>query len=52
MTNEKRHHATVTMTSELFKAVKAAAKSADQPLTVWCREAIKNKLNQTQQNDT
>jgi hypothetical protein len=32
------------MTDELFKTVKAAAKSADQPLTVWCREAIKQKL--------
>jgi len=52
MSSDKRHHATVTMTDELFHAVKAAAKAADQPLTVWCREAIKNKLNQIQQNDT
>jgi len=52
MTNDKRHHATVTMTDELFHAVKAAAKAADQPLTVWCREAIKIKLNQTQNDDT
>lgn len=52
MINEKRHHATVTMTEDLFQAVKAAAKAADQPLTVWCREAIKIKLNQTRKHDT
>jgi hypothetical protein len=34
------------MTPELFRAVKAAAKAADQPLTVWCREAIKRELKQ------
>lgn len=52
MADDKRHHATVTMTDELFHAVKAAAKAADQPLTVWCREAIKIKLNQAQKHDT
>ena len=52
MINEKRHHATVTMTEDLFQAVKAAAKAADQPLTVWCREAIKVKLTQTRKHDT
>jgi hypothetical protein len=41
---EKRTHCTVTMTSSLFQAVKAAAKAADQPLTVWCREALKRAL--------
>jgi len=41
---DKRTHCTVTMTPELFRAVKAAAKAADQPLTVWCREAIKREL--------
>ena len=50
MTNQ-RHHCTVTMTDDLFKAVKAAAKAADQPLTVWCREAIKIKLNQVRKHD-
>ena len=43
---DKRHHCTVTMTDDLFHLVKAAAKAADQPLTVWCREAIKVKLKQ------
>tara|TARA_S200002703_G_C3672700_1_gene206559 strand:- start:120 stop:275 length:156 start_codon:yes stop_codon:yes gene_type:complete len=49
---DKRHHCTVTMTDDLFHLVKAAAKAADQPLTVWCREAIKIKLNQTRKHDT
>jgi hypothetical protein len=44
---DKRTHCTVTMTEELYRAVKAAAKAADQPLTVWCREAVKDKLKQT-----
>jgi len=43
---DKRTHCTVTMTPDLFRAVKAAAKAADQPLTVWCREAIKRELKQ------
>lgn len=41
---DKRTHCTVTMTEELYRAVKAAAKEADQPLTVWCRDAIKRRL--------
>lgn len=41
---EKRTHCTVTMTPDLYQAVKAAAKAADQPLTVWCREALKQRL--------
>lgn len=43
---DKRTHCTVTMTEELYQAVKAAAKAADQPLTVWCREAVKARLKQ------
>ena len=42
--NDKRTHCTVTMTPDLYAAVKAACKEADQPLTVWCREAIKAAL--------
>ena len=41
---DKRTHCTVTMTPDLFRAVKEACKAADQPLTVWCREAIKAQL--------
>lgn len=41
-----RHCASVTMADTLFKRVKAAAKDADQPLTVWMREAIKAKLKE------
>jgi hypothetical protein len=41
---DKRTHCTVTMTTDLFQAVKEACKAADQPLTVWCREAIKAQL--------
>jgi len=40
----RRTHCTVTMTPDLYQAVKEAAKEADQPLTVWCREAIKQRL--------
>ncbi len=43
---DKRTHCTVTMTEDLYRAVKAAAKEADQPLTVWCRDAIKTRLKQ------
>jgi hypothetical protein len=32
------------MNKELYEAVRSAAKSADQPLTVWCREALKRAL--------
>ncbi len=32
------------MNIDLYEAVKAAAKTADQPLTVWCREALKLAL--------
>ena len=41
---EKRIHCSVTMTPDMYAAVKAAAKAADQPLTVWCREALKLAL--------
>jgi hypothetical protein len=41
---EKRIHCSVTMNIDLYEAVKAAAKTADQPLTVWCREALKLAL--------
>lgn len=39
-----RRCASITMTEELFRAVKRAAREADEPLTVWCREAIKRRL--------
>jgi len=42
--SEKRIHCSVTMNKELYAAIKTAAKSADQPLTVWCREALKTAL--------
>ncbi len=44
MTNEKRHHATVTMTEDLFKQVKERCKREDTPLTVWVRNLIKREL--------
>ena len=34
------------MTEELHRRVRAAIKEADQPLTVWIREAIKAKLKE------
>ena len=40
----KRTLVSVTMTPELYQAVKAAAAEVDQPLTVWCREALKQRL--------
>ena len=48
---EKRTHVTVTMRSELYEAVKAAANEVDQPLTAWCREAVLERLKRKQRND-
>lgn len=42
---DKRVHCSVTMNQDLYEAVKTAAKNADQPLTVWCREALKHALH-------
>lgn len=44
MTNDKRHHATVTMTEDLFRQVKERCKQEDTPLTVWVRNLIKKEL--------
>lgn len=44
MTNDKRHHATVTMTEDLFSQVKERCKQEDVPLTVWVRNLIKKEL--------
>ena len=46
MTNDKRHHATVTMTKDLFAQVKARCKAEDKPLTVWVRDLIKKELRE------
>jgi len=45
--SDRRIHCSVTMNPDLYEAIKAAAKRADQPLTVWCREAIKCALHKT-----
>ena len=49
---EKRTHVTVTMRSELYEAVKAAANEVDQPLTAWCREAVLERLKRKQKEIT
>jgi predicted transcriptional regulator len=48
---EKRIHCSVTLSQELYEAVKQAAKKSDQPFTVWCREALKSKLLQSKNTD-
>lgn len=45
---EQRINCTVTMNRDLYEAVKQAAKDSDQPLTVWCREALKARLKSIQ----
>ena len=49
MKGTTRQFVTVTMTEDLFQRLKAAVKEADQPITVWVREAIKTKLNMLDQ---
>ena len=44
MTNDKRHHCTVTMTEDLFRQVKERCRQEDTPLTVWVRNLIKKEL--------
>jgi len=42
---EKRTHCTVTMTEDLLRRVKQRCKQEDIPLSVWCRQVIKEALD-------
>ncbi len=39
-----RYLVSVTMQADLYMQLRAACLELDQPLTVWCREAIKAQL--------
>jgi hypothetical protein len=39
-----RTHCTVTMTPDLYRAVKERCRLEDKPLTVWVRDLIKREL--------
>ena len=40
-----RTHCTVTMTPDLYQAVKNRCRLEDKPLTVWVRDLIKRELH-------
>lgn len=42
----RRYHCTVTMQEELLRQVQRHCTELDVPLTVWCRDAIKQVLQE------
>lgn len=42
----RRFHCTVTMQEEMLRQVQQHCAERDVPLTVWCREAIKQVLEE------
>lgn len=44
----RRFHCTVTMQEDLLRQVQQHCAERDVPLTVWCREAIKQVLEEQQ----